>query len=271
MVWLVECVGTSLIEGVLQSLVVITREGLEAILILAAIIAYLEKAGQKNLERKVWVGAGLAVLASLATAFLFHAAFEANEGLQEVLEGLTLVVASLVLFYVSHWFLSKVEVSHWHAYIRGKVNRALEKGSGLALALTAFMAVYREGFETVLFYQALSVSVPPADLWTGLAAGLLVLAGLFWLVLQIEARLDLKTIFLVTSTLLIGLSIVFMGQGVHELQEAGWIGETEFKGLPKARDFGVFPTVETLFGQLAVGAAALFFLGPHQKNKSGLQ
>ena len=254
-----------MLESLLQSFVVITREGLEALLIIAAIIAYLEKSGHKRLEQKVWTGTWLAVLASLGTALAFGALFKANEGLQETLEGLTLVTASLVLFYVSHWFISKVEVSHWHAYIRGKVSQALEKGSGFALAVTAFVAVYREGFETVLFYQALAVSAEPAALWGGFALGVLVLLALFYLILRVEAKLDLKTIFLVTSSLLILMSIIFMGQGVHELQEAHWLPETAFEGLPKVKDLGVFPTLETLAGQLLVVVAAVAFLRPARK------
>ena len=139
----------------LQSFIIILREGLEAILIVGALMTFLVKMGASHRKRDINLGVGAALGASVATAVAIETVFHLSPARQEMLEGVTMVVAAIVLFYVSYWLLSKMEVVKWNHFVKSKVNDALTSGSSLALASAAFLAVYREGFETVLFYKAL--------------------------------------------------------------------------------------------------------------------
>src|SRR5205814_6508527 len=129
--------------------------GVEAILVMGAVVAFLLKTGHRERLRSIWMGIGLALLASAVTAIALKTALGAIPASREIIEGLTLLVAVAVLFSVSYWLISRVEAAKWQQFIREKVNTALQRGGGKALAFVAFLAVYREGAETALFYQAL--------------------------------------------------------------------------------------------------------------------
>ncbi len=247
----------------IDSFTIIVREGLEAILIIGAIVAYLAATKHADKVKAVYSWAGVAVIASLLTAFLVEQVFKATEEQLELLEGATMLLAAAVLLYVTNWLLGKMESKKWSEYIREKVGDALTSSSTLALGLVSFLAVYREGFETVLFYKALTISTPDiSGVVTGLALGLVVLAALFFLIMKIEAKLPLNIFFGSTSALLFLLSLKFAGNGVHELQEAGIIGETVWNIVPKVKDLGIYPTFETLAlqGAMVLFGAALLYL-----------
>ena len=135
-----------------QSFIILLREGLEAILIVGALMTFLSKMGASHRKRDIHIGVGAAVGASLLTAVALETIFVLSPAHREALEGGTMVLATAVLFYVSYWLLSKMEVVKWNQFVKSKVQDALDSGSALALASAAFLAVYREGFETVLFY-----------------------------------------------------------------------------------------------------------------------
>ncbi len=135
------------------SFFLLLREGFEAILIVAALMTFLAKAGAAERRREVARGAWLAVAASLLTWALVELLFQITPGQREAIEGGTMLLAAAVLFYVSYWLLSKIEAAKWTAFVKGKMQSALSSGSGIALSAVAFLAVYREGFETILFYN----------------------------------------------------------------------------------------------------------------------
>src|SRR4029079_5189126 len=142
-------------EAFLQSFLIMLREGFEAILVIGAVVAFLLKTGHRERLRSIWFGVAGALVASAATAVILATVLSAMPATRELIEGATMLVAVAVLFSVSYWLISKVEAAKWQQFIRGKVNAALEHGGGTALAFVAFLAVYREGAETALFYQAL--------------------------------------------------------------------------------------------------------------------
>ena len=235
-----------------QSATIMLREGFEMVLVITALLAYVKKSGNSQMQRPIVLGALGGVLLSLATAYVFALLFEgASTNAAEALGGVSMLLASVVLFWVSYWLVSKAEADKWQRFIQGKVKSALSAGSGAALAGAAFLAVYREGVETVLFYQALFGSAPGA---TGVAVGGLI-AGtvgllLVYAVLQrFEMRIPIRQFFLGTSFLLYYMAIVFAGQGVAELQETGWISLTPVAGVPRIDFLGVYPTIETLLAQ----------------------
>jgi high-affinity iron transporter len=236
----------------LQSLLIIVREGFEAILVVGAVVAFLIKTGNRDRLRSIWVGAGLGVAASAATAVVLQTILRAMPMSRDLIEGITMLVAVAVLFSVSYWLISKVEAAKWQQFIRDKVNNALARGGGTALAFVAFLAVYREGAETALFYQALfgegTTLVVPILL--GIVVGALILALIFTLFYRYGVRIPLRPFFAVTSVLLYYMAFVFMGKGIRELQEVNAFPMTVVRGFPHLDAMGIYPTVETLLGQL---------------------
>src|SRR4029077_19542676 len=180
---------------------------------IGAVVALLIKTGHRERLRSIWLGIALGLVASLATAVVMKTLLAAMPASREIVEATTMLVAVVVLFSVSYWLISKVEAAKWQQFIREKVNTALEHGGGRALALVAFLAVYREGAETALFYQALfhegAHVILPITL--GILVGFGALAVIFTLFYRFGVRIPLRPFFSVTSVLLYYMAFVFMG------------------------------------------------------------
>lgn len=206
-----------------QSLLILAREGFEAMLVVAALAAYLRRVGAGGKTRQIYYGAAAGLLASAATAAALIGFIRGAGAAREALEGATLVGAAAVLVYVSHWLFSKREAARWKEYVEGHLRDALSRGSLAALAFAAFLAVYREGAETVLFYNALLAGHPDQTgaVAAGIAGGIGVLAAIHVLMRTASIRLPFGLFFGGTAALLYALAFVFAGQGVLELQGAG--------------------------------------------------
>jgi len=232
-----------------SSFILMVREGFEAILIVAALMAFLAKAGAPERRREVARGAWVAVGASIATWALVELLFQIKPGQRGAIEGFTMLLAAAVLFYVSYWLLSKIEAAKWTAFVKDKMESALSSGSGLALSAVAFLAVYREGFETILFYKALfgsAGSEGTVSILVGIAAGAVGLVGVYLLINQLGLRVAMKPFFAVTGAMLYYMAFVFAGKGVAELQEGGVVGLTVVEGVPRIPVLGIYPTLESL-------------------------
>jgi len=249
-------------EAFLQSFLIIVREGFEAILVIGAIVAFLVKTGHRDRLRAVWYGAGAGVVASAATAVMLKTLLAAVPASQDLIEGVSMLVAMVVLFWVSYWLISKVEAAHWQHFIREKVTAALASGGATALAFVAFLAVYREGAETALFYQALlgDAGRPAGAIALGIGAGALVLAAVFTAFYRYGVKIPLRPFFTITSGLLYAMAFIFAGRGVAELQEVNVLPISAVRGVPRIEALGIYPTVESLGLQavlVALLAAAL--------------
>src|SRR5437762_3828796 len=264
-------------EAFFQSFLIILRQGFEAILVIGAVVAFLLKIGHRERLRSIWLGIVLGVVASLATAVVLKTLLAAMPASREIVEALTMLAAGVVLFSVSYWLFSKVEAAKWQKFIREKVNSALEHGGGKALALVAFLAVYREGAETALFYQALFNEGPNVGLplTLGIIAGFAVLAVIFTLFYRYGVRIPMRPFFTVTSLLLYYMAFVFMGKGVRELQEGNIMPITVIPGGPHVEAMGIYPSVETLTAQailivLLVFATVKTLWGGKGEEESGM-
>lgn len=245
------------------SFFLLIREGFEAILIIAALMTFLSKAGAAERRREVARGAWIAVAASLLTWVMVELLLEVTPVQREMLEGGTMLLAAAVLFYVSYWLLSKIEAAKWTAFVHGKMQSALSSGSGAALSAVAFLAVYREGFETILFYKALFTSGggssgPP--IVAGIAAGAVGLVAVYFVINQLGLRVAMKPFFTITGVMLYYMAFVFAGKGVASLQEAQLVPVTVIEGAPRIPVLGIYPTLESLVLQgllvlLAIAAA----------------
>jgi high-affinity iron transporter len=269
----VENAAADLRSGQLQILVlaansflILFREGLEAILMISALVGYLVRTGQQSrvkfLASGVVAAVGATVLCWAAVRWLLS-----RSGLaQELLEGLVALTAAAVLFYVSYWLISKTQARRWQEFLSRRVHASLTTGKGSLLALAAFLAVYREGAETMLFYEALLIGADRRTVLGALAGASLAVAGLLlmWQAMRTAtSRLPLRGLFQVTGTLLFVLAIVFAGQGTRALQEAGlmdttpllarayaWLSEHAAPLSQVLASLGIYPTLQTLSIQL---------------------
>jgi high-affinity iron transporter len=243
-----------------ESATIILREGLEIVLVIGALIAYVVKTQNAGMRRSIYAGTTLGIAASLATAFVMGELLRLHPSSSDLLEGITMLLAAVVLFWVSYWLISKAEADKWQRYIRGKVQSALSGKRSVALAGAAFLAVYREGFETVLFYQALYASAPHASvtITAGFAVGGVALMIVYLLFRRFQVQIPIRQFFFATGSLLYILATIFAGQGMHELQEGGVIGVTAVPGIPTIPLLGVFPSLQSL-GVQAVFVALLLY------------
>jgi high-affinity iron transporter len=260
-----------------SSFFLLLREGFEAILIVAALMTFLTKAGAPERRRDVARGAWGAVLASLITWALVEALFHFTPGQRGAIEGFTMLLAAAVLFYVSYWLLSKIEAAKWTTFVKDKMESALSSGSGLALSAVAFLAVYREGFETILFYKALfssggggggGATVPVLG---GMAAGAVGLLAVYVVINQLGLRVAMKPFFAVTGVMLYYMAFVFAGKGVAELQEGGVARLTVVEGVPRIPMLGIYPTVESLAVQGLLLVLAVVALVWTMRSAAGLR
>ncbi|MEB2346354.1 MAG: FTR1 family protein [Deltaproteobacteria bacterium] len=241
------------------SLTILTREGLEALLVVVAIVGVLVRAGRR--DALPWVHAGwiAALAAGAATWWAADRLVEVSGARREVVEGVSALLAAAILFYVSYWLLSKLEATRWQAFLGGRIREAASGGRLLALAGVSFLAVYREAFETVLFYQALAAQAGAAGgrpIALGIGAGLLLLAAIALTLFRFGRRMPMRRFFAASSVLLYALAVVLAGHGVAALQEAAWLPATLVPG-PTIEWLGLHPTLEGLALQGALLLAAL--------------
>lgn len=249
------------------SMTLLLREGLEAMLVVLAIVLYLIKSGNKRLVKSVYLGVVPAIVLSFLLAWVMKALIGGAGEASELIEGFTMFLAVGMLFYVSNWMLSKSEGQNWSHYIQGMVNTSVSSGAAKALIFAAFLAVIREGAELVLFYTAAFSDGGHDPRWIGLgfACGVLILAVIFVVFRYGGARLPVRPIFMTTSILLFVMCISFVGKGVQELREAGIIlGSTNLPWvhyyLP---ELGIFPQAETLLPQLILLVASVWIIIAH--------
>lgn len=243
----------------LNALLIILREGLEAAFILAAILALLKVTGATEATRYIHLGWVFALAAGLLTWILAQTVLILSGSHRESMEGLTTLLAAIVLFYMGYWLHTKAEAMKWQKFIQDKVQEALSNQRILALIGLSFFAVYREAFEVVLFYQALYLQSPknPGPLIWGFVSGVTSLSLIVCVLFKLGLKIPVKYFFGTTGALLYLLAFVFAGQGVKELQTAGWFSVTPLRFPPPVGLLGVYPTLETLLAQ-GLMLAALF-------------
>lgn len=243
-----------------QSLSIIVREGFEAILVFAALIAFLVKSRNEDKLRSIYSGAILGIAASVLTAYILQEILNVSVTSQELMEGWIMLVAVAVLFWVSYWLVSKIGAQRWQNYISGKMRQAVSTGNAFTLSTVAFLSVYREGFETVLFYKALYTYAGNATggIIPGFIAGTLCLALIYYLITKVGLRIPIKWFFAVTSVFLYYMAFTFMGKGLHQLQIGSVLSSTTAAWMPQIAWLGIYPTWETFIGQGTLVGAYIF-------------
>jgi high-affinity iron transporter len=248
--------------GFVQAAVILLREGLEAILVIVALAGYLEKVGSAHRLRALYLGALLAVLASFITAWIF-AVF--NDGQHDdTTEGIVIIAAAAIMLYVSGWLMIKQDPKSWKDFIATKANEALAKDTAWAVGLLAFLSVFREGAETVLFITALAGTEGgwTFAIFTGLLAGAGGLIVLYLVLTRLARRIPLRPLFIVTSAFLFFTALKFIGDAIQEFQEQSIVSTTPIDSLAWLEKIGLNPSQEALSIQflVAVFVVAAFSL-----------
>jgi high-affinity iron transporter len=248
----------------LYSLMIILREGIEAILVVTAIIAYLVKTGNRDKLKVIYNGCLAAIVLSVITALLVKWVFKISAASQEAMEGWTMLLAAAVLFSVSYWLVSKAEAKKWSSYIKDRVGDSVSSNSLRALWFAAFLAIYREGAETVLFYQALAADSSSASGLTAVAGGFVVgcllLVGIFLAMRYGAVKLPIRPFFLCTGALLYYMAFVFAGKGMMELIAGKLFEPSLVSWVPTVDLIGLYPYVQTIIPQLFIVLAAIVAL-----------
>ena len=253
------------------ALTIILREGFEALIIVAAVVAYLLKTGNEKRMSIVYSSLGVAVVLSFVMAWVMNLIFAGAAGQKrEVMEGAVMLIAVGLLFYVGFWLLSNAGAKKWSKYIQSHVSESISAGSAKALWWTVFLAVFREGAETVLFYQALIFDAKDSAGYSmialGFVVGLVVLLVTYYVFKIFAIKIPIKPFFLVTSAIIFYMSIVFVGKGLMEFVEGKIFVPTKIEGFPTIEWLGIYPYYESLVPQ-AIMIAALIIGVIIMKNK----
>jgi len=250
----------------LGALAILLREGLEALLIVVAMIGFLRKAERRDMLRWVHGGWLAALVAGVATWWAASHLITISGADRELTEGFGSLLAAFILLFVGVWMHGKAQAGAWQAYVRDKLDRALTRGSAWFLFALAFIAVYREVFETIIFFAAMGGEGNGTALAGGIAIALLLLALIAWAMLRLSARLPIAKFFAYSAALIAALAVVLTGKGLAALQEAGMLGVTPLAGWPRSPMLGLFPTLETMLAQAAmIALLAVGFLYIHRR------
>src|SRR4051794_21060906 len=250
----------------IQAAVILLREGLEAMLVIAALAGYLTKAGSGHRVAALYGGSLAAVGASIIAAWLF-AVLNSGEH-SDILEGIIILVAASLMLYVSGWLMVKQDPRGWQDYLAHKADNALAQDTVWAVGALAFLAVFREGAETVLFINALATTEGgwSVGLFGGLAAATAGLVVLFYFINMIAQRIPLRPLFIITSAFLFVMGIKFIGEAIQEFQEQAMIPVTDAPGSAFLTAIGFNPTLEALSIQSLVVLFALATYSVFQRN-----
>jgi high-affinity iron transporter len=229
---------------------ILLREGLEALLIVVAMLAFVAKADRKDMARPVHYGWGTALVAGLLTWWAATSLISISGASRELTEGFGSILAAVVLLFVGIWMHGKAQAGEWQRYIREKLGHALTKKSGWFLFALAFVAVYREIFETILFFAAMAAEGNVQALVAGALTGAAVLAVIAVAMLRFSKQLPIAKFFAYSSILIAILAVVLAGKGVAALQEAGLLGVIPLEQLPRIPVLGLFPTLEGIVAQV---------------------
>lgn len=235
----------------LASFIIILREGFEAFLIVAAILAAMTSIGATRAKRWIHAGWISACIAGYGTFLIFQHLIVISGAGREMIEGVSTAIAGVVLFYVSFWLISQSEKGAWEKFIRNNVTNAMQSTKLWTLFFLAFVAVYREAAETALFYQALVTSAK--SVWSvglGFCAGVAILAMVCLAIVKNGVKLPLRKFFMYTSVAMIAIAVVLMGKSVKEFAEAGKLTPTILSHLPSIDVLGFYPYVESIAVQL---------------------
>ncbi|WLV25584.1 FTR1 family protein [Aciduricibacillus chroicocephali] len=243
-----------------DAMLILLREGIEAILIVAGLIAFLKRANNGEGKRWIWGGAGAGIIASLALAVVMVIFFANAGGAQnrETLEGTIGLAAVIMMLSIGAWLHKRSNILNWNAYFERNMGKAIATGSLLSMASLSFLAIFREGAETVIFYIGMAPAIELKELLIGIGTALVILALLALVIIRFSSRIPLRPFFAIAAWLIYILAFKMVGASVHALQVAGIFSVHVADYVPFINWLGIYPTLETILPQLLLIGLILF-------------
>lgn len=241
---------------------ILIREGLEALLVVIALLSFVKKSGVEKGRGWIWSGVlgglGVSIILAFVVKFVISSgAFGSNNAL---IAGWTGVFAAVMLLYMSYWLHSQSNITDWNRYIHEKSQTAVSTGKLISLGALAFLAVFREGTETVLFYIGMASQIKLQSLMIGFLIGAGLLAIIAYLMIYVGLKLPLRPFFMVSSIIVFYLCFKFTGMGIHSLQLSGVIQTTNAPEIPSIDFFAIYPSWESMIAQMALILVAVMVL-----------
>lgn len=230
---------------------ILLREGLEALLIIMALVSFLEKSGQKTMRKWIYVGAFVGILLSAVAAVLMSTLFQSAtiDTSRELMEGYIGLLAAAMMIGVGIWLHSKSSVTSWNRYISKQMGNAISSGSVFAMAAISFLSVFREGAETLVFYAGIAPKMETSQFVLGIVVAILILAIFAFVLFKASGKIPIHKFFAVATVLIYLLAFKIIGVSLHTLQLRDSVSTTIVDGLPVVSIIGFYPTVETMIGQ----------------------
>ncbi len=234
-----------------DSALILLREGLEAILIIMALVAFLKKSEQTHMTKYIYYGAAGGIGVSAVMAIFMSVFFNSDSmnSSRELIEGYVGLIAAAMMIGVGVWLHSKSNIKAWNAYIAKQMNHAMSRGSVWAMALISFLSVFREGAETLIFYAGIAPKMETSQFALGIVIAIVILAIVAFLIVKVSARIPIHRFFAVATILIYLLAFKIIGVSTHKLQLMGDIPTNVVDNLPVIASIGFYPTVETMIGQ----------------------
>ncbi|ATP39896.1 transporter [Solibacillus sp. R5-41] len=234
-----------------DSALILLREGLEALLIILALVSFLEMAGQKQMRKWIYVGAFVGILLSALAAVLMSTIFNSAtiDTNREIMEGYVGLLAATMMIGVGVWLHSKSSVASWNRYISKRMGSAISSGSVVAMASVSFLSVFREGAETLVFYAGIAPKMETSQFVLGIIMALAILAVIAVVLFKASGKIPIHKFFAVATVLIYVLAFKIIGVSLHTLQLTNKIPTSIVDGLPVISFIGFYPTVETMIGQ----------------------
>lgn len=255
----------------LSAFLILLREGLEMILVVALVATLLVKAGRRDALKYVHLGWITAIIAGIATWYASHTLINISGMQREMAEGLTALLAAAILFWVGFWLHTNTAAGQWQAFIKEKLGATLSRGSLLGLSGLCFIAVYREMFETILFYETLWLqAMHDPDhyaIYYGFFSALIVLFGTIFAIFRLGLKLPIQSFFTWSTRLIFVLAVMFIGQGIHALEEAGKVPQWSLDFIPTVSILGIYPNMLGLVLQALLIFFAWLVLTRDKQNK----
>lgn len=247
----IELINDSTDYTMWDSALILLREGLEALLIILALVSFLDKSGQKKMRKWIYLGALVGVLLSAFAAILMSTIFNSAmvDSNRELMEGYVGLLAAAMMIGVGIWLHSKSSVSSWNSYITKQIGNAISKGSVFAMASISFLSVFREGAETIVFYAGIAPKMETSKFVLGIVVAVLILIIFAIVLFKASGKIPIHKFFAVATVLIYALAFKIIGVSLHTLQLMDTVSTTIVEGFPVISFIGFYPTVETIIGQ----------------------
>ncbi|KON86000.1 hypothetical protein AF332_03685 [Sporosarcina globispora] len=233
---------------------IMLREGMEALLIVSALIAFLNKANARDQQKWIWTGAAGGIMMSIAAAVFISQVFSsATAGAnREVIEGVTGIIAVVMMIGVGIWMHQKSNMKAWNQYVEKQLGSALSKGSIISMSLVSFLSIFREGAETIIFYAGMAPSISTGNLLTGIGVAVVILSLFAFLFIRYSKKIAFGIYFKIATALIYFLAFKILGVSIHALQITNKLETTQISSLPIINWMGFYPTMESVIPQLVL-------------------